>query len=169
MSKEYDEYLDTHINAVKYCYKLLWGKELEEHDSSKYSKEEYKAYDDYFYGKSNRTSDVSKAIEMLKVDKAFDYAWLHHLHNNPHHWQYWVLNNDDGTKEALDIPKEYIKQMIADWASFSWINKNPQSIIDWYGEHREKQIMTYRTRKLVDKYVEYAYNKLKEDLENVGY
>ena len=166
MSKEYDEYLDMHINAVKKCYNIIWGGTLEEHDSSKYSEEEYKAYDDYFYGNSLRKSDVSKAIEMYKIDKVFDYAWLHHLHNNPHHWQFWLLPNDDGTVEALDIPKKYIKEMVADWAAFSYINNNAQGLLDWYSSNREKQKMSYLTRRRVDKAVGLAYHKLKEYLDN---
>ena len=56
-------------------------------------KEEYFAYATYFYGK--KTS---------QVEKNFDYAWLHHQKENPHHWQYWLLHNDDEGLVALEIP-----------------------------------------------------------------
>lgn len=166
MSKEYDEYLTTHIENVKKCHELIFGEKLEEHDSSKYSDEEYNAYDNYFYGKSKRKGDVAKAIEAYRIDRAFDYAWIHHIHNNPHHWQYWVLIHDDGGRKALDIPERYIKEMISDWAAFSYLNKNPQGILDWYASNREKQTMTFRTRVKVDEYVELAYEKLKEFFSN---
>src|SRR5947207_278928 len=35
------------------------------------------------------------------VDEAFDGAWLHHQHVNKHHWQHWVLRNDDGDARVL--------------------------------------------------------------------
>lgn len=168
MSKQYNNYLDIHINNVKKCHEIIFGEPLEEHDSSKYSNEEYKAYDAYFYGQSKLKSDASKAIENVRIDKAFDYAWLHHIHNNPHHWQYWVLIQDDGTTKPIDIPEKHIREMIADWSSFAYLNKRPEDLIEWYASHREKQRMTYRTRKQVDKYVELAYEKLKEFFENEG-
>ena len=73
------------------------GEKLVNHDQSKYDEEEYEAYDDYFYGKEGKDED-----DIAVIDNAFDYAWLHHIHHNPHHWQYWVLvNDDDGTKALV--------------------------------------------------------------------
>jgi hypothetical protein len=58
-------------------------------DLSKFDDAEYEAYDKYFHGPS----------KTAEVKAAFDVAWLHHIHMNPHHWQHWVLvNDDDGTK-----------------------------------------------------------------------
>jgi hypothetical protein len=43
---------------------------------------------------------------------------LQHHHCNKHHWQYWVfpiqnkLNNN-----VIDIPEEYVIEMICDWIS----------------------------------------------------
>lgn len=87
MSREYDEYLTKHIQAVKACFGLFpsWKEsrhELTEHDISKYSEEEYRAYDDYFY-----PNEYSYGF----VKDRFQYAWLHHQNTNKHHWQYWVL------------------------------------------------------------------------------
>ena len=109
MSTKYNEYISDHIDNVKKAY--FWLKDhaiidlkevetdflnqLNIHDLSKYGKEEYKAYDLYFYGDKTE-----------KVKKDFDYAWLHHIHENPHHWQHWVLFNDDEGTYALEIPKE---------------------------------------------------------------
>lgn len=78
------------------------------HDRSKYSDEEYIPYIEYFYGTKSK-----------KIDTEFNYAWLHHIHNNPHHWQYWVLKHDDKPEEALEMPYEYIIEMFCDHWSFS--------------------------------------------------
>ena len=87
MSVEYNTYITEHVDNVQKAY--FWLRDhniikdlnlydqINVHDLSKYSNEEYKAYDDYFYG--NKTKAVKNA---------FNYAWLHHIHHNPHHWQH---------------------------------------------------------------------------------
>lgn len=153
MSKEYDIYLKEHRHGVLHAYQWL-GKHgmiffykytlfynIANHDASKFEPEEYDAYDKYFYGE--RTPEV-------KED--FDTAWLHHIHCNPHHWQYWVLINDDesdGTK-ALMMPNDYVIEMICDWWSFSWKTGNLYEIFDWYEEHKDRMILHKNTRELVE-------------------
>ena len=77
---------------------------IQRHDESKSSAEEYGPYVDYFYGARDS-----------ETDKRFNRAWLHHIHRNPHHWQHWVLLQDDGSEECLDMPYWYIVEMVADW------------------------------------------------------
>jgi len=160
MSIEYDGYLVDHITNVQKG--LIWmannipeiasqGDISEalrlaaDHDQSKWSAEEYDAYDDYFYG-GNRSHQVVED---------FNRAWLHHIHHNPHHWQYWVLIEDDpenGEKlKPIEMPVPYILEMIADWWSFSWKSGNLKEMFDWYREHRSKQIMGLKTRAYVDR------------------
>jgi hypothetical protein len=50
------------------------------HDWSKLTPAEWGPYVRSFYGKQGRTPEVRAA---------FDAAWLHHQHRNPHHWQHW--------------------------------------------------------------------------------
>lgn len=128
MSAEYNTYIIEHVDNVKKAY--FWLKDhniikedildqLNLHDASKYTDEEYKAYDLYFYGTKTE-----------KVKKDFDYAWLHHIHENPHHWQHWVLVNDDEGTYALEMPKEFVYEMICDWWSFSHKTDNLYEIFD---------------------------------------
>ena len=157
MSVEYNGYLKEHIANVRRG--LEWISEHIDrldrtaildamnnayvHDSTKYSAEEYEAYDKYFYGLKNRS---------YKVVQDFNFAWLHHQHNNPHHWQYWVLVNDDpkdGTV-ALEMPLEYVYEMIADWWTFSWKSGDLTEIFDWYEKHKERMILHARTRTVVE-------------------
>jgi len=158
MSFAYDQYLAEHIgNVNKGLHWMLDNLGLKEektaleeamvsfnHDESKYSTEEYDAYDQYFYG-GNRS---------YKVVQDFNYAWLHHIHQNPHHWQYWVLLEDDPESgmpyKALEIPVPYIFEMIADWWSFSWKEGNLFEIFDWYADHRSKQIINPKSREIVE-------------------
>lgn len=164
MSKQYDDYLKEHIENVDKAYKWLinnFNKEYDisynfniaNHDKSKYSEEEYSQYDAYFYGKKT-----------TEVKEDFNRAWLHHIHNNPHHWQYWVLLEDDPeTKEnylCIEIPIKYVFEMIADWWSFSWKTGNLDEIFDWYDKHKNVIKLHKDTRKVVEDILEKISNKL---------
>ena len=169
MSVEYDNYLNEHIMNVNRAYDWLRTNLREvaspngdltsllyyfgHHDESKYSIEEYDAYDAYFYGPMSKD-----------VKENFNYAWLHHIHENPHHWQYWVLINDDPEEGtiALDIPYKYVIEMICDWWSFSWKTGNLYEIFDWYDAHKNRIILSEHTRELIEEILEKIKVKLDE-------
>ena len=172
MSKEYDAYLSDHRFNVSRGYKWL-HKNLPEifdgmdeyketlwlnHDESKNDPDEYNAYDDYFYGK-NRSYGVVMA---------FKQAWLEHIHRNPHHWQHWVLINDEPEEGEviLEMPYEYIIEMICDWWSFSWSKNNLYSIFDWYSEHKDYIMLHKDTRELVEDILSMIKTKLDEEGNN---
>lgn len=167
MSIKYDNYLAQHkANVLK---GLEWIREhLPElvkedhdyewqigmaHDQSKDDVEEYDAYDKYFYG-GNRS---------YAVVQEFNKAWLHHIHHNPHHWQHWVLINDEEKEGTvvLDMPYNYIIEMICDWWSFSWKTGNLAEIFDWYDAHKNMKLSA-KTRKTVEDILDKIRNKLDE-------
>ena len=151
MSQEYTNYIVEHKSNVQKAHQWLLDHIMDVvdqefppvnilmHDLSKYQPEEYDAYDNYFYGKKTD-----------KVKEDFDYAWLHHIHNNPHHWQHWVLVNDDDGTKALEMPVPYVFEMIADWWSFSWKKGNLYEIFEWYDSHKKNMILHKNTKKLVE-------------------
>lgn len=166
MSVEYNNYLNEHIRNVikgfewmrqnipeifKDVSENMMFPQINAHDDSKWSEEEYEAYDNYFYG--NKTKEV---------EEAFDLAWLHHQHNNPHHWQHWLLQEDDGGKKALEMPKEYVIEMIADWWTFSWKKNNLKEIFDWYANNKKKMILHPNTLEFAEKILTLLRNKLGE-------
>lgn len=173
MSKKYDEYLNTHIHAVGKAAEwmvhhlsvfqtmdlrelITFGSNVLKHDASKYEKEEYDPYDAYFYGDRD--------------DNEFNYAWLHHIHNNPHHWQHWLLVNDGGNIGdqskliALEMPKVHALEMVADWWSFSWRSGNLFEVFGWYENHRDNIILHPDTRA----FVESVLNEMREKLAEEG-
>ena len=168
MSFEYDQYLRRHKANVQKG--LDWLKEnlpevLEKaehldwqigiaHDQSKSDPEEYAAYDAYFYGRNRSYACVQN----------FRRAWLRHIHLNPHHWQHWVLINDDPKdgEICLEMPYNYIIEMICDWWSFSWNGGNLDEIFDWYNEHREHMKLEERTRERVEDILRKMLLKLSE-------
>ena len=153
MSFQYDQYLANHRANVKRGFDWLcenlpdvtndisdaaWQIEFA-HDKSKDEEDEYNAYDAYFYG-NNRS---------YKVVQDYQRAWLTHIHRNPHHWQHWILIHDDmenGELETiLEMPYNYIVEMICDWWSFSWQSGNLYEIFKWYEEHYNMHTRTVTT------------------------
>lgn len=169
MSKEYDLYLKEHrenvkkgfiwirsnlpilLEPVKDTEDLAWQIGMA-HDYSKDDPEEYEAYDAYFYG-GNRSYDVVQE---------FNYAWLRHIHKNPHHWQYFVLQCDDPEEgeTIMDMPYNYIIEMICDWWAFSWANGDLTGIFKWYGEHKDYMKLSPKTITVVEDIL----GKIKEKL-----
>lgn len=172
MSEKYDEYIIEHRENVGKAFDWL-EKNLPEifdndpefikachaqchvaHDMSKSDVEEYDAYDKYFYGR-NRSHEVVEN---------FNKAWLHHIHVNHHHWQHWVLINDnpDEGEIILDMPEIYIIEMICDWWSFSWKQNNLGEIFKWYEERKEHIKLSESTRMKVQDILNKMYAKLLE-------
>ena len=124
-----------------------------EHDLSKSDMEEYNSYDAYFYG-GNRS---------YQVVQDFNYAWLRHIHKNPHHWQYWILIEGDPElgEIVLDMPYNYILEMICDWWAFSWSSNNLYEIFNWYDAHKDYMKLSDKTRRLVESILDRIHSKLK--------
>lgn len=168
MSAQYDLYLQKHKANVHKSFEWIrenlpelllnlntenieWQIEFA-HDASKSDPDEYEAYDAYFYG-GNKS---------FKVVQNFNKAWLLHIHRNPHHWQHWILIHDDPNEPEtiLDMPYNYILEMICDWWSFSWRKKNLFEIFNWYDEHKDYIKLSDKTRKTVEDIL----NRIKEKL-----
>lgn len=165
MSVQYDNYLTEHKENVAKGFRWLQenipeviedGFEWQicfSHDASKTDPEEYDAYDAYFYGNNRSYSVVQN----------FKKAWLRHIHNNPHHWQHWILINDD-PKEGMvviDMPYIYVVEMICDWWSFSWTKGDLNEIFGWYEDRKDYMKLSANTRRSV----EYILGKMKDKLE----
>ena len=186
MSKDYDDYIRIHKACVALGYMWISVKVYDEvmdilpdlitfsryelsqqilsHDDSKYSCEEYGAYDNYFY-KNN------SCLNADQIEANFNKAWLHHIHDNPHHWQHWVLIEDDGDSSGigLDMPDYYILEMICDWWAFSWkkfIDNGTRNVTDlrevfeWYDNHKNIMILSKTTREKVENILKVLDSKL---------
>lgn len=170
MSGFYDKYLYDHVNNVKragiwlMCTPTItegWSQDeidelmanIADHDRSKWDGEEYEPYDNYFYGEPDEDS--------------FNRAWLHHIHNNPHHWQHWLLMNDDGKYRepgkvvALEMPKANVIEMVADWWSFSWQGGDLYEMFGWYESHKDCMVLHQNTRE----YVEWVLDEVRRALD----
>lgn len=186
-NNKYEEYLTAHIANVKKGYE--WLKEnmpevisednyfdetayygdldeiIAKHDHSKYNRIpdrdeyyelrcEYDAYADYFYGE--KTPEVCSA---------FDRAWLAHIHANPHHWQHWMLQNDEDGLKLLDMPYVFIIEMLMDHWSFSWSKQNLREIFTWYESHKTQMLLSDKTRNVYESIL----NKINHKLDELNY
>ena len=188
LDSPYNEYMEAHLSNVEkgyqwlkdnlpevlseenYIDEVLYFGELDEiikqHDKSKFNKVpdaenyydlkcEWDAYAEYFYG----------AEKTPAVEKAFNYAWLAHIHSNPHHWQYWCLQHDDEGLECLDMPYVFIIEMICDHWSFSWKTGDLREIFKWYDEHKAGILFSEKTRSIYESILD-KISKVLDELDN---
>lgn len=171
MSEKYNEYIKEHRENVFKAYQWLEKNLPElftsdqfkaecrhlcefEHDRSKFCEDEYEAYDAYFYG-GNRS---------YSVVQNFNRAWLLHIHRNPHHWQYWILRNDDPElgEILINMPDKYVVEMICDWLSFSIAKGDLREILKWYEERKDHIKLSDITRETVEGILAKIQEKLSE-------
>lgn len=131
-------YLDSlmvHIGAVQEAAIKL-GVPLEQyavHDLSKFSKEEFGGYAMHFQGGG--------------APDAFASAWLHHIHFNPHHWNYWIFPDGytpHGSKVEAGVvfmPDKYTLEMVADWMGASYAYTRSWDMSDWLKKNMRKIIL----------------------------
>lgn len=125
----YAKSLREHIaNVQEAGHKLgVPSSQLEVHDQSKWSLLEFPGYARHFKGGGD--------------PKSFVVAWLHHIHHNPHHWQYWIFPDcytPEGSsveKGAVEMPRNYALEMVADWMGTSLSHTNSWDMSNWLLEH----------------------------------
>lgn len=169
-SNEYDDYLNTHISGVIRAWDeilepgLLYDLNdhdmtvedlssirsiISEHDTSKYESDEYDAYCNYFY--------PSDGFE--KDEHEFNRAWLLHQKRNPHHWQYWILIRDNGDLEPMDMPIEYICEMLCDWHSFT-LRDSKSTAYKWWNDNKDKMVLSKNTIDCIESMISYMKKPL---------
>lgn len=137
------------------------------HDISKFYISEWFPYVEQFYGEYGYKFDKEMVayvplgysinqIRFLRATKAketkqrFDYAWLYHQKRNPHHHQYWVLQNDSDGLYPLEMPERYIKEMIADWISAGYCITGKREVKVWYEKNKDNMKLHSKTKEKVE-------------------
>lgn len=111
------------------------------HDWQKFTPSEFTQYAKYFHGgKSNK--------------EAFMFAWVHHVHRGPHHWEYWLLNPSYNFSLAKDgmipMPEKYVREMVADWMGASKAYTSYWDIAIWLNKHGPKMRLHEITKSRLD-------------------
>lgn len=117
------------------------------HDWSKLTPAEWFPYVRSFYGPQPRTDAVKDA---------FDAAWLHHQHRNPHHWQHWLLQEDDGALKLLEMPEHFVREMVADWMGAGRAITGKWEARSWYEKNCHKIKLHPATQELTERLLGYA-------------
>lgn len=138
----YLKYVLTHKYYVfREClnYGLIWQGLI--HDWTKFLPSEWSPYVQYFYGDGGQG--------------AFDIAWNHHQKRNPHHWQYWLLRNDNQGSlrpfNPLPMPDRFRKEMLCDWRGAGMAQgKSRESTREWYLENKTNIVLHLDTQSWIE-------------------
>jgi hypothetical protein len=114
------------------------------HDWSKFLPDEWKPYANYFYGRGSVERQQPREAKL-----AFDRAWLKHQHRSPHHYQWHILRNDDGSTVPLPMPERFAREMVADWMGAGRALGKPDTA-GWYRHNRERIVLHPDTRAFVE-------------------
>ncbi len=143
---EYIRYILKHKYFVlRECWKygLYW--EGITHDISKLGRHEFNQYRRYFTAPRLSGNKPSQ-----NESEDLNYAWLHHIHSNRHHWQYWVLREDDGNTIALAMPAKYILEMFCDWIGAGLAITGKDNLPEWYNANKRNMVLSDSTRVYVE-------------------
>lgn len=127
------------------------------HDCSKLLPSEWFPYTNYFWqfnqnriGKLVSGDSTGAYFHDPGSDVAFDTAWLKHIHRNPHHWQHWILREDEGATKILDMPYRYVLEMVADWMGAGRAQTGKWGVSEWYQKNKDNIRISDNTRKRVE-------------------
>jgi hypothetical protein len=123
------------------------------HDWTKFTPAEWSPYVHSFYNADGSKKDPkteNTTLEVSKLGDAFRLAWNSHQKTNKHHWQYWVLINDEDGVMPLEMPEMYVREMLADWDGAGRAITGKADPAGWYSRNSQKMIMHDQTRRLVE-------------------
>jgi hypothetical protein len=129
---------------------LIWRGAI--HDWSKFLPSEFLPYADYFYGHDSVNSGRDDTGYYKPTDTgnaAFDFAWLLHQKRNDHHWQWWILPEDDGGIKVLPMSASARIEMVCDWKGAGKAQGKPNTA-DWYEKNKGKMQLHPETRAWIE-------------------
>ena len=132
------------------------------HDLSKFLPSEWAPYIKYFYDFFGRQWSQEKfggcgdeIVFHQKILDEFDLAWLLHQHRNPHHWQFWLLQEDDGPLKNIPIPMKYLKEMLCDWRGVGRAINGKDNTLGWYLKNKDNINLNEENRRWIEKKINY--------------
>lgn len=143
-------------NVLRACFRmrLFWQGII--HDWSKFLPCEWVPYANRFYN-THRKNDPTCTAE-------YEKAWLHHIHNNPHHWEHWVIPGVPPRQHnvqifkpnavAIPIPDKYLKEMLCDWYGAGQMQEHGMTVLEWYEVNQYDIILHPDSRKRLKELLE---------------
>ena len=141
-----DDELKSAIISVK--------EDIENHDASKYSEEEFEPYRIKYYPTTNEKNADEETRKLIDFNS--EEAWKHHYKTNDHHPMFWA---DSENNSPRDMSLGAIIHMLCDWEAMSY--KFGTSTLDWYNNKasKEKEAMTDRTKVIVEELLDRLFVK----------
>ncbi len=126
------------------CFKmgLIWQGIT--HDLSKLLPSEFIPYARYFYGMPKKS--YMNIEDRIEIELDFDFAWLLHQKRNRHHWQWWILPEDDGGTKLMPMSRNAIKELIADWIGAGMAISGRKDPLPWYEANKHHMQLNPQTR-----------------------
>lgn len=113
------------------------------HDMSRFFPREFSAYANTYYDKDGKSKPYESNDKM-------DAAWSIHQKRNKHHYQYWVIIDEQHGHYCLEIPTRYIKEMAADMIAMGQIVDGSLSAWEYYMKNRDRFYINNASRLLFE-------------------
>ncbi|MCP4990916.1 MAG: hypothetical protein GY928_34195 [Colwellia sp.] len=127
------------------CFKVgnipIWRSLI--HDWSKFTPSELQHYQRQFFG------DKGDPI-------GYNKAWHHHIVNNPHHWNHWLVSGDYWNESrgaingAIEMPETYVREMVADWMGAGRAYKGIWDMSKWLSENLHKVTLHPKSQRYLE-------------------
>lgn len=121
------------------------------HDFSKFRRDEWFGYTNYYFKAHTHHRDYAKHIE------AKDAAYKLHVTRNPHHWQHWVIPELKATvyyngrpEYAARMPMAALLEMLADWDAAGMTKHGKLDSREFYESNRKTMNLHPVTRRQVE-------------------
>jgi len=162
MSSKYIEHLKTitkhKFYVMRACFRSGFIIRGLLHDNSKFGPTEFISSAKHFQG-------TRSPIKAEKEDRGYSIAWQNHKGRNRHHWQYWI-DWHCGKEYVVEMPVEYIVELICDWIGAGKAYKKEEWAIDelrtWYEKSKDDIILHNKTRKFLEYTIYFAATSEKQ-------
>lgn len=152
--------MNKHLKYAIYIFRHKWYVFLEciklgityrgiVHDWHKLLPSEWFPYANYFYEPKVK-NETGYYKPTNTGDANFDFAWLLHQKRAKHHWQWWVLPEDDGGVKILPMSDIYRKEMLADWRGAGKAQGYGDNTKEWYLKNKTKMQLHRQTQKWIE-------------------
>lgn len=148
--------MKRYLNYLKYILKHKWyvfigGQRLKVslwrllmHDLSKLLPDEFIPYANYFYNEDGTERPLDKEPLGYKI------AWWKHIRRNDHHWQHWMLIEDNMKTYTFAMPEMAVREMLADWYGAGMILEGRNTVAEWYQNNNFRHILNLGTRSIIE-------------------
>jgi hypothetical protein len=130
------------------------------HDLSKLNlTKEFIPYARFFYSDNKPKRDKTGYYKPYDTgNEPFEKAWVHHLHNNSHHYEHWLnpRKPEDGSVPlTLRMPEKDMLEMICDWEGAGKAQHSTTNQRQWYEINKHHLMLHPESQEFIE-------NKLKE-------